>query len=439
MRACSALTVIGLALTGSVAAQAPGGQEASLAVLLRANTLLREAESRAMEQCDTSRLVVPLPVFDYSNRQERVLDGVISSITWSGGCVDGKREGPGVLNWRYEKPMRFQPERPLNEQAKTTFTKTAEGSFVKGRRLGLWCITKAQVTFSNGESTPSSDLGCYLISGEGKPVTPQYVKQPDGSWQESVLGSPGASTLAAGTLEAQSAKMLADASAGKTDSKAKVVMESRDLDDLVRGSKIALALSQTPIPLKGKRVALVLSSQTVGELERFKREREALIAASAGLRGEAAAERARFIRASNPDRLLINVLKVVRTHAGQVQPADDLSGLTDGGFDYALVVDWKSMTRFDQLGKYTKEAWPPKPFGAVSGVACDAMRGFLINRDLKVVKQLPAFPSCQSDTSESTGDQAYMWILATYYANWWGNRPEDTGIAVMGLDAFLKY
>lgn len=57
--------------------------------------------------------------------------------------------------------------------------------------------------------------------------------------------------------------MLAAATAGKTDIKAKVAMESRGLDDLVRGSKIALALSETPIQLKGKRVALVLSSQTV--------------------------------------------------------------------------------------------------------------------------------------------------------------------------------
>jgi hypothetical protein len=441
MRTFLAWLAVGLSFTGNAAAQAPDGQQARTAILLRAITLLRETESRAMEQCNTTNLVAQLPVFDYSKRLETVLEGGISSITWSGGCVDGKRDGAGVLNWRSEQPMGFQSERPLNERVKHTVTATAEGRFVKGRRIGLWCVTNFQSAHSNGQSVPGaplSGLGCYLTAGDILPITPQYIKQPDGRWLENVLGSPGASTLAAGTLEAQSAKMLADAAVGNTDLKVQVVIESRDLDDLVRGSKIALALSKTPISLKGKRLALVLSSQTVSELERFKRQREALIAASAGLRGEAGAERAKFIRTSSPDRLLINVLKAVRTHADDVQPADDLGLLKDGGFDYALVIDWKSMTRFDQLGKYAKEAWPPQPFPAISGVACDALRGFLINRELKVVKQLPAFPTCQIDMSSATGDQAYMWILATYYANAWGDRPEDTGLATISL-GFFKY
>lgn len=312
---------------------------------------------------------------------------------------------------------------------------------MKGQRLGMWCVTKFQVALSDRKSNPQeplNGLGCYLIAGS-QPVTPQYIKQPDGRWQEYVQGAPGASFLAAGELEAQSAKLLANAAAGKTNLKPQVAMQSRDLDDLVRGSKIGLALATAPIPLKDKRIAIVLSSQTISEFERFKRERRALIDASAGLGGEAAAQRAKFIQASNPDRLLVNILKVVQRHAKDAQPVDNLAGLKEAGFDYALVVDWKSFTRFDQLGKYNKEAWPAKPSPLISGIACESLRGFLINRDLKVVKQLRAYPACQGGESIESGDHAYMSTLARYFVNRWGKGPDDLGMLTIGLDAFLKY
>ncbi len=427
--------ICSLLLTGHVAAQMSAEQQAqgnmNSAIVMRAHTVLLEAEARAMEECSMSRLVVPIPAYNFSTKNEEALDAVVS-IEWSGACVDGKRDGPGVLTW--------QSEKPFASGNKLTVTTTAEGRFVKGQRLGMWCVTKYEATLSNRPPSPRlplSGLGCRLHEGHAK-GTPSYIKQPDGRWQEYVLGEPGATFLAAGELEAQSAKLLADAAAGKTDLKARVVMQSRDLDDLLPGSKIVAAMSASPIPLKDKRVAIVLSSQSVSEFGRFKSERQALIDASAGLRGEAAAERSRFIKASNPDRLLVNIAKVMQKHAKDVHPADDLSGLQNGRFDYALVVDWKSMTRFDQLGKYDKAAWPPKPFPAASGVACESLRGFLIGRDLKVVRQLPAFPSCQFDLSTATGDQAYMWILATYFADHWGNGSDELGLSVLGLDAFLK-
>ena len=438
MKKYLALVICGMSLTGNVAAQMSAEQKArsdrSADIAIRSNTLLNEAESRAMALCSTTRLIVPLPVNNFSKQTEETMDGSVS-IEWSGGCVEGKRDGPGVLTWQSEKPINVSG-------TKITLTRTAEGRFVKGERLGMWCVTKFEVTTDGKPSTsqgPLSGLGCSLMAGHTKYLTHQYIKQPDGSWQEYLMGRPGASSLAAGALEAQSARILADAAAGKTDHEARVVMQSGDLDDLVPGSKIAIALSAAPIPLKDKRVAIVLSSQMGNELERFKRERQALIDASAELRGEAAAERAKFIETSNPGRLLAAVLKVVQIHAKDAQLVDDLADLKVGGFDYALVLDWKSMTRFDQLGKYSKEAWPPKPFPAVSGVACEALRGFLINRDLKVVKQLPAFPRCQADYSSVTGDQAYMWNLATFFALGWRSDPNNLGISVSGLNAFLKY
>lgn len=425
MKKYLALMTFCFLLSGPASAQL--SMEQRNEIMFRSNQLLKVTESRAMEQCSSTRLVAPFPIYNHSTQAEATLEGSVS-IEWSGGCVEGKRDGPGVLNW--------QSAWPLAPGSMLTMSNTAEGRFVKGQRLGMWCVTKYQQML-NGKLSPGlplRGLGCSLLELPAKPA-PLYIKQPDGSWQEYVLGALGATSLAAGELEAQSARLLADAEAGKTGLKSQVVTQSRDLDDLVRGSKIVMDLSAAPISLNDKRVAIVLSSQTVSEVEKFKRERQVLIDDSTGLRGEAAVERARFIQASNTDRLLLNILKVLKMHAKDAQPAADLAALKEGGFDYALVVDWKSMTRFDQLGKYSREAWPPKSPPAISGVSCESLRGFLIGRDLKVVKQLPAFPICQSDISGATGDQAYMWILATSFANRWG----DLGLSVVGLNAFLKY
>ena len=333
----------------------------------------------------------------------------------------------------------------------------AEGRFVKGQRLGLWCMTlKTQISMDGQESwTPHSMSGCSVFAGHTKPLTSNYRKEPDGSWREYASG-PTDSTLAAGTLEALSAKVLADAAAGKTDLNVKLVVHNRSLDDLVRGSKIELASSAEPISLTDKRIAIVLSSQTVHELERFTRERQALIEASAGLRGDAAAERAKFIQASDPDRLLLNTLEVVRKYAKEAQPAEDLEGVTDNSFDYALVVDWKSLTRFDQLGKYDSFPIPPKEVVSVTMIRDqmsketvtpligELMSGFLISRDLKAVKEfsadtIPVFKP-QPDIGLPTGDQAYFTWLASYFELKWGNHGDyDALRSVYRLDYFLKH
>jgi hypothetical protein len=396
------------------------------------NRILWEAQTRAMEQCSTSRVVVTLPKIGSGDKQE-TLDAVLT-FEWTGGCAEGKRDGAGVLTWHTERPS-------VGANGPTTFkiTTAAEGRFVKGKRLGMWCITRAQSAF--GGAPPNlhpTGLGCALMEGNQKPVSSLYLKQQDGRWQENLVGASGGTFLAAGELEAQSARMLADAAAGKSDLKAQLVVQSRGLDDLVRGSKIVVSLSPTPIPLTDKRIAVVLSSQAVRELEKFKRERQALIDASAGLRGQAAAERAKFIQASNPDRLLGNVFKVAKKQARDVQPADDLASLQQGAFDYALVLDWKANTRLDLLGRYRKEDWP-QARGSVSGLTCQSTSAFLVTRELKAVRQIPAFSECYPVTPSATGDEAYMWLLAAAFARAWGDGPDDTGLTGGTLEWFFKY
>lgn len=409
-------------------------------IWLRAMWLLLEAESRAMEQCGTTRIVVPLPKA-VSQVGRKVTEGTADttvSIEWSGACVDGKRDGEGVLNWIEEK---------TDEPIRTIVNWRSEGRFVKGQRLGLWCTTRQfRLTREGTQYSEGGESGCSILAGHAKPLTGSFQKQTDGSWMEYVLHSPTGTTLAAGTLEAHSAKVLADAAGGKTDLKVGLVVQSQSLDDLVPGSKIMLAPSTAPMPstapimLKDKRVAIVLSSGTIKELERFRRERQALITASSGLTGDAAEARARFIATSSPDRLLVNVAKTLRNHAGTVRPDDDLVNLKKGQFDYALVIDWKQMTRFDLLGKY--DSFPnyseTQPDIAP---ACESLGVFLIGPDLKAIKVLSHYLRCRGkvEYSFATGDHNYMLTLAHFFEDNWGKETDDTGALMISLEYFLKH
>jgi hypothetical protein len=268
------------------------------------------------------------------------------------------------------------------------------------------------------------------------PLTRSYHKQPDGGWIDyQAKGVVEGTSLAPGTLEALSAKVLADAAAGKTMRAPELSFQHQALADLVPGAKTVFAPSPTPIPLKDKRVAIVLSTRAISELERFKRERAALITASARLSGEAAKYRATFTSASNPDRMLVNVAKTARKHIKSVQSSEDLIDLHEGKFDYALIIDWSYKTRFDLLGKYDN-------FTDKLGIApaCESMSLFLVSPELKVINQFHSLPSCADKLEhKEKGDAGYLHKLSLGYEWLWGKGLDQTGALMAGLDYFLKH
>ena len=299
-----------LLLATSAAAELTPEQKAEsarrAAIFARAHTQLLEAQQAAMERCDSTRTVVTLPAYDFTKKVERTADTVVT-IDWKGGCVDGKRDGDGVLSWTEDE------DKENNGAGLRVVTSwRAEGRFVKGQRLGLWCMSRSYRMFRAGEQVgnPGTTEFCAVYASHAKPLTSGFRKQPDGSWLEAV-GIAG-SKLPPGALEAQSARVFSEAAAGKTVQKVELRVQNEALEDLLPGAKIVLAPSPTRISLKGKRIAIVLSSGTLDGMERFKREREALIAASSHLTGESATHRQRFIAASDPGRLLLNVAKILR-------------------------------------------------------------------------------------------------------------------------------
>lgn len=437
-------TLCSFLLVGTASAQLTAEQQATInkqtSVSMRAIKLVREAEARAMPQCDATRVVVQIPHLNDTNTESTI--ETIVTIEWSGACVDGKRDGEGILTWTQTTETNTRINQKINVEHKSVNTRRSEGRFVNGQRLGLWCTTRNLQTTSKTQdfTYPPREFvnsGCAVLAAHDKPLTPEYRKQADGRWQEFFDRSPTDSFLAAGTLEAQSAKVLADAAAGKAIQRTELVVQNRILDELVRGSKIVLAPSSATLGLKDKRVAIVLSSGTISELQRFKRERDALISASSGLTGPAAEQRARFIAASHPDRLLINVAKTLRKYVKTVQAADDLVGLKKGNFDYALILDWKHMTKFDLLGKYASfPVYSEKERGVAP--TCESLGGFLVSPDLKAVLELHAHPICHYKGEIENNDFHYMSKLALFFEKEWGKSPDDTGGSMYFLDAVLK-
>ena len=435
MTKCSYLAVVGLLLSASAAAQLTPEQKAeidkSVAISVRAHTQLLEAQQTAMERCDSTRIVVALPAYDRTAKVERTRNTTVT-IDWKGGCVDGKRDGNGILNWTED------PEADENG-FRTLVNWRAEGRFVKGQRMGLWCMSRSYQMARAGKQVgnPGSTEFCAVYSSHAKALTSGFRKQADGSWLEAA-GSK--STLPAGALEAHSNRVLAEAAAGKTDVKVDLVAQNEALDGLLPGAKIALALSPKPPVLKGKRVAIVLSSGTLDEMDRFKRDRVALIAASSQLAGESALQRQRFIAASAPDRLLVNAAKTLNKHNVRAEPVDDLTGLQKGQFDYAIVLDWKPKMRFDLLGKLDSVPafTPGVKLDASVAIACEVLRGFLISRELKAVSQIYGGEYCKPRHALQKLDLDYMKVLAEFFELRWGKNVDDTGSAMIGFEILVK-
>lgn len=420
----------------------------STEISMRAFEIRLEAEARAMEQCEAIQFVASLPRMNSVTEAEETYDETVT-IEWSGACADGKRDGEGGLTWIENHTTHTKTSATTTLTSRSVTTYKSQGQFVKGRRVGLWCTERKYRRESKTEDftyplKEGGETGCAVFGGHAKQLTGNFRKQPDGSWMAISGDQPTGVTLAPGMLEAQGARVLADAAAGKLELKVDLVhvAQSKALDDLVRGSKIVLEQSREPILLKDKRIGIVLSSRTISELERFKRERQALIASSSGLTGSAGKFRDQFIAASDPNRLLTNIAKILRKHVKSVIPAYDLTGLQQGKFDYALIVDWKHQTRLDLLGKFDSlpavEPGKRVPINSPQSYSGQSLEAFLISRELKAVKHSPGTDYGNGRLKDYVDDQAYMARLASSFESYWGKGPDDVGFLTTGLDFILK-
>ncbi|MCX7041311.1 MAG: hypothetical protein NT117_01190 [Gammaproteobacteria bacterium] len=359
---------------------------------------------------------------------------------WTGSCESGKRSGHGVISTRKDVSETGKGSR------RTTKLVKAEGTYVLGLPQGLWCVLDYQA-LADGEKDEwdvSKEVGCHLVIGHvwngisSETTSPYYRRLDDGRWQQ--MDSDNKPVLPeiylpAGSVEAESARLIAEAQAGHTDTTFKPMdIQTNLLDGLVAGTHISEGTPLSIGSIKGKRVALVLSSNTLAELERFNRERQALLDASAAFTGEALLERNRFEAVTKQERLLQMMASALRRQAGEVTAVDDLGGLAAGNFDFAYVLDWHSLSHLDLLGKF--KAFPEYEIDQAKGinhVAGQALGGFLISPGMKVVWRSSSSGEFDYKTGQCTEtrhdhgcDAEYLKILADFYDSAWATSDRHT-------------
>lgn len=402
---------------GSTLAQESGIDEAfekTIAEAKKYEKRMLEALENALSDCSTSQ-----PELIHQGFGKDIRDSML--IDWTGACVDGKHDGHGALIWKTNRSYVSEPNTTI-----ATSEHRQEGRFVKGQRVGLWC------GYSKGPR--NSEEGCVILAGHGKRMTNIFRKQSDGTWLEYVGGNKTNTRQAAGTLEAYSEGVIDDFLASRPIRQMVQVMQSPILNDLVRGSKIVFIPSTVPVSLKDKRVAIVLSSGTLTELARFNQQREEVIAATRKIPGDAWIEK--FVAASNSDRMLVAIYKVLAKYAKVVQPMDDLSVLQKGNFDYAFVLDWKNMTQLDKVASYYRS--PSDLNEAI--VAEQSLSAFLINRELKAVMKFNGMKN-YSESKNWYSKSGDMRFLAEFFElNWSSESTYATYNSFYSqLDRFLKY
>ncbi|MCX7041313.1 MAG: hypothetical protein NT117_01200 [Gammaproteobacteria bacterium] len=417
----------------------------------------KSQRDNVLAQCGLSTGSVHYPGV-FTNLETNVVDTwqtVFAVKSWTGACLDGKRDGHGTL---------VTSEDENSSVVVSTKLEKSEGNFVRGRRIGLWCVLELQnFTYSSydnkNERQNDGQTGCRLLDDANGGW---YVKKrPDGRWDmvdwQNKPVSP-AVVLDAGVVEAESQRLISEVAAGKSGVEVKsFTVQSDALDGLIAGTQLRMAEGNPVVSLEGKRVALILSNRSIAGIEQFTRQRQALIDASANLPppsskrkaaaagadaaleamtgpvNEATVQRARFIDVSRPELLLKRVAAAMRRYAREVVPVDDLSGLTKGEFDYALVLDWQSTSRLDLLGKYDEvPVAKPNTFPDASRIGGQTMGGFLISPKLEAVRIYAGGSrygvkdqACVQTRQENTCDRDYFKALADFHEAWWVVKPAD--------------
>ena len=305
---------------------------------------------------------------------------------WTGACVDGKRDGAGVLSERWETI----DHAPGADGDQSGFRwRDQMVTFVGGGINGLICTLKS----GSGGPKPSfvEPLNCWLAGGEND--IGRFQKEADGRWKWQGVSYLGKAVkpdtyLPAGTLERESERIISAKNSGQPLGRTNVAVIVPDFGDIVGGGQLTLALLAKRPDLRNKRLAVVISSRTASELERFARMRQEMIDATSKVKKKFANDREDFISGSDPKRVLAAVVAAIRSGAINVTPADDLSVLANHQADYVLLLDW----RFDGDFSITENEYKTLPKCSGKGDAnCHLLfshtyTGWLVNDKLEAVR-----------------------------------------------------
>jgi TPR repeat protein len=332
-------------------------------------------------------------------------ESTMAEVRWAGSCKNGFRDGQGTEVYEYKS------------QYSASHTER-RGTYVEGIPAGWSCTTVDITAFEGKVSTRPSLVGaCGLaIPYVGTSWSPLLRRRANGEWhlddsRDDFPRPDPAPIIVDGTaLEQANASLIRAAQEGHAAGKIELPLQSSMLADLLPEGRSTLLIDpDDPADVSGKRVAVVLSSQSLKEMERWRAARDEFARTKAyGVLAAPtdAAFLTQLVDKGDASKLLASLVSTLRTVAGSVVPAEDLSPLTRGEADYAVVVDW----RFD--GGYSD----PKQFGSRPRGITDATRLTLAQQlkfllfDQKLRVRLASVDNdTNSDVVESDRDNAaYM-------------------------------
>jgi hypothetical protein len=353
---------------------------------------------------------------------------------WSGNCVGGKRDGVGLFT------LDFGLNYPLIPPS-TAWGEVWEGAMTGGNQVGLWCSTYLPnaLSYFSWHTQPE----CRLLNGAQS--TDLYVKQVDGRWKQvDILGAVSdQGALDAGSLEAESGRLIAAAQAGQPAAQIQLGTRIAELSDLVRGGSILQVYDNKPLGLAGKRVAIVFSTSTLGEIARYRKMYASLKAKGSSDQPS----RQDALAFAVPESLMRAITSGVRHRAATVLAAGDLSVLNDGKADYALVVDWRFKGKIDMAkGEYVST--PPCTGPQLEADKCQMLyqqifTAYLVSPALKSVRRVtvPAegslihvYPRQPQQSDEDYYDDFFIELDGYNRRSW----AQDTGAFASALDSALS-
>lgn len=266
-----------------------------------------------------------------------VVESIHKKTSWTGGCVDGKADGEGIVRFTSEIVSTSGGVAAGSQSSSESF----EGTMVRGKFVGLIHIKR---------QTLVGQFDFYAFSEGAMPGN--FSKLSDGRFQQ-LIGRkpmPGKEPVAEAEFTELSRRLIAaerakaGTAAGKAD---QPVLSVKALEDLLPGGKIVIAADRRIKEPKTKAVAIVMSAPTQNEIARYTAYLGAMQAAVKSLPEVKDAsgvvltrdERMRFLTGIAAPKLVEQALIPFASTFKSVTVVADLAEFQDKKLDHAFILD----------------------------------------------------------------------------------------------------
>jgi hypothetical protein len=245
--------------------------------------------------------------------------------------------------------------------------------------------------------------------------------------------------LPAGSLEAESGRLIAAARAGVPAERSNISATVPALSNLTQGASIRLGAKPPTGGLRGKRVAVVYSDATLASIKQFPLDAQAALTASSVPNEQDTGLRSDFIATATAQRFTQSIGAPLLRKGVSVVPANDLSVLAKGQADYVLLVDW----RYTWHSNLTEVDYDTMPVCEIAGkkpcepIYKQSVSLYLIGPGPELLVSMPNNDSLEK-TSESNSENDLIKQLDFHFGGSLGFGLFDptTGSVAIGVSTF---